>query len=77
MMEYLLKNGKKVIIRKPKGEDAEAIINVITVADTETLFLARNPGEFCTPVEREKHIDHSSTGKGNGLQMIAGDGHIL
>ena len=56
MMEYLLKNGKKVIIRKPKGEDAEAIINVITVADTETLFLARNPGEFCTPVEREKQI---------------------
>ena len=56
MMEYLLKNGKKVIIRRPKVEDAEAIINVITVADTETLFLARNPGEFCTPVEREKQI---------------------
>lgn len=56
MMEYLLKNGKKVIIRRPKVEDAEAIINVITIADTETLFLARNPGEFCTPVEREKQI---------------------
>ena len=56
MTEYLLKNGKKAIIRKPKVEDAEAIINVITVADTETLFLARNPGEFCTPVEREKQI---------------------
>lgn len=55
-MEYLLKNGKKVLIRKPTVEDAEAIINVMTIADTETLFLARNPGEFCTPVEREKHI---------------------
>ena len=55
-MEYLLKNGKKVIIRKPTIEDAEAIINVITIADTETLFLARNPGEFCTTVEREKQI---------------------
>ena len=55
-MEYLLKNGKNVIIRKPNIEDAEAIINVITIADTETLFLARNPGEFCTPVEREKQI---------------------
>ena len=55
-MEYLLRNGKNVIIRKPNIEDAEAIINVITIADTETLFLARNPGEFCTPVEREKQI---------------------
>ena len=55
-MEYLLKNGKNVLIRKPTVEDAEAIINVMTIADTETLFLARNPGEFCTPVEREKQI---------------------
>ena len=55
-MEYLLKNGKSVTIRKPKVEDADAIINVMTIADTETLFLARNPDEFCTPVEREKQI---------------------
>ncbi len=55
-MEYLLRNGKNVIIRKPNVGDAEAIINVMTIADTETLFLARNPGEFCTPVEREKQI---------------------
>ena len=55
-MQYLLKNGKSVTIRKPKVDDAEAIINVMTIADTETLFLARNPGEFCTPVEREKQI---------------------
>lgn len=55
-MEYLLRNGKKVTIRKPNVEDAKAIINVMTIADTETLFLARNPGEFCTPVEREKQI---------------------
>ena len=55
-MEYLLRNGKKVNIRKPTVEDAESIINVMTIADTETLFLARNPGEFCTTVEREKQI---------------------
>lgn len=28
----------------------------MTIADTETLFWARNPGEFCTPIEREKQI---------------------
>ena len=58
-MEYLLRNGKKVNIRKPNVGDAEAIIDVMTKADTETLFLARNPGEFCTPVEREREIIES------------------
>lgn len=55
-MEYLLKNGKNVVIRKPQPEDAEGIIHVMSIADTETLFLARNPGEFSTPVEREREI---------------------
>ena len=55
-MEYLLKNGKSVIIRKPNIDDAEEIIKVISIADTETLFLARNPGEFCTTIDREKQI---------------------
>lgn len=55
-MEYSLRNGKKVIIRKPRVEDAQTIINVMTTADTETLFLARNPGEFCISLEREKQI---------------------
>lgn len=55
-MEYLLKNGKKVVIRKPEPEDAKSIINVMSIADTETLFLARNPGEFSTPIDREREI---------------------
>lgn len=55
-MEYMLKNGQSVIIREPKIEDAEAIISVISRADTETLFLARNPGEFGTSIEKEKSI---------------------
>ena len=55
-MEYLLKNGKNVVVRKPQPEDAESIIHVMAIADTETLFLARNPGEFSTPVEWEREI---------------------
>lgn len=55
-MEYLLRNGQKVTIRKPQEEDAENIVNLMTIADTETLFLARNPGEFSTTVEQEKQI---------------------
>lgn len=55
-MEYLLRNGKSVLLRKPTVEDAEALIHVLSTADTETRFLARDPGEFCTTVEREREI---------------------
>lgn len=55
-MEYQLKNGSKVNIRKPVVEDAENMISIISTADAETLFLGRNPGEFCTTVEKEKSI---------------------
>ena len=55
-MEYKLRNGKSVIIRKPTLDDALAIINIITVADTETKFLARNSGEFKVTEEQEKEF---------------------
>ena len=53
-MEYILKNGKNIIIRKPVIEDASGIINIISKADSETKFLARNPGELCITEEQEK-----------------------
>lgn len=53
-MEYKLRNGKTVIIRKPAIADAKGIIDLISVADTETKFLARNPGEFQTTEEQEQ-----------------------
>lgn len=53
-MEYNLKNGKIITVRKPTTEDAEAIINLIKTADSETKFLARNPDEFSVTTEQEK-----------------------
>ena len=55
-MEYTLKNGKTVIIRKPTLDDAQAIIDIISVADTETKFLSRNPEEFKVTEEQEKEF---------------------
>ena len=55
-MEYRLRNGKSVIIRKPTIEDAISIINIISSADSETKFLARNPGEFEVTEEQEKEF---------------------
>ena len=51
-----MKNGKKVNIRIPQVQDAQEIINVIATADKETLFLARNSGEFQTTLEKEKSL---------------------
>ena len=55
-MDYTLKNGTTVTIRQPKVEDAEQLISVMSTADTETLFLARNPGEFQVTVDKEQSI---------------------
>lgn len=57
--EFPLKNGSSVIIRKPVIEDAEAIIAVIKKADTESKFLAREPGEFKATIEREREMIRS------------------
>ena len=55
-MEYILKDGKSVIIRRPVVEDAKELISVISTADKETMFLARNPGEFQPTLEEEQNI---------------------
>lgn len=63
-MEYILTDGKKIIIREPKCEDAANLIHMIQQADTETLFLARNPGELQISVEDEERmisqLDHNN-----------------
>ena len=55
-MEHTLKNGKTVIIRKPTTNDAKGIINLISSADKETKFLAREPEEFDITEEQEKEF---------------------
>lgn len=52
--ELYSKNGKSVNTKKPIPEDAQSIIFIISTADTEPMFLARNLGEFCTKAEREE-----------------------
>ena len=55
-MDYMLKNGRNVIVRPPHVGDAEALVQLFTLADAETPFLARNPGEFQTTVEKERDV---------------------
>ncbi len=53
-MEYPLSNGTVVTIRIPQPSDAQAIMDVIATADTETRFLAREPGEFSVTLAQEE-----------------------
>lgn len=62
MMEYVLKNGKTVLVRAPRAEDAEALVTLMQTADAQTRFLARNPGEFITTVAEERAIIEKNTG---------------
>lgn len=52
--DYRLKNNQVVTIRQPVESDTEALIDLINVLDTETRFLAREPGEFNVTPEQER-----------------------
>ncbi|MCM1106264.1 MAG: GNAT family N-acetyltransferase [Blautia sp.] len=55
-MKYTLKNADTVNIRQPRPDDAAEIIEVFKLADTETRFLGRNPGEFNFSIESERKL---------------------
>ena len=59
-MIYQLKNSKSVNVRPLQISDAEAMVHLLQTADSETPFLARNPGEFNTSVEQERDIIKNS-----------------
>ena len=73
-MEYLSKNGKNIIIRKPTLDDAESLIDLITLADRETKFLSRNPDEFSVTVEQEREFIRSIQTDSDSQWFVAEDG---
>lgn len=52
-MDYKLTNGETVTIRPPRVEDAAELLRMLSTADTQTRFLARNPGELNLTVQQE------------------------
>ena len=46
--------GKQVVLRSPEPEDAQAMIDLVNALDTQTVFLAREPGEFTMALEKEE-----------------------
>ncbi|WP_105616751.1 GNAT family N-acetyltransferase [Vallitalea okinawensis] len=54
--KYQLRNKNDLILRKPVASDAEALIDLMKKVDTESRFLAREPGEFDVSIEDEKKM---------------------
>lgn len=52
----LLLKGKNIKIRNAEPEDAVNIIEHINIVDKETIFLAREPGEFNVTIEKEVEL---------------------
>lgn len=68
--EYLLKNGKTLILRSPEDYDAKEMVDLVNIIDTESRFLSREPGEFAYTVEDEKILIQKRSTAGNVLWTI-------
>jgi len=69
--EYVLKDGQKLIVRIPKIGDEKGLINLMKAVDSETKFLAREPGEFNFTLEQEREFIRNSINDENSLFLIA------
>ncbi len=54
--ENILKDGQKLIIRTAEEGDAQGLIDLLRTVDSETKFLAREPGEFNFTLEQEREF---------------------
>lgn len=57
--KHLLTGGEKIIIREAIKGDAMQLIEYLSIIDTETRFLAREPGEFSFTVKEEESFIES------------------
>jgi RimJ/RimL family protein N-acetyltransferase len=69
--EYKLKDGQKLIVRTPEIGDEEGLINLMQAVDSETKFLAREPGEFNFTLEQERKFISNIINNENSLFLIA------
>lgn len=51
-----LKNGETLTLRNAEAADAEALLEYLPRVDTQTRFLAREPGEFSCTLDQEREL---------------------
>ncbi len=73
-----LKNGKECILRSPGPEDAEAVLDHLKLASTETDFMIRYPEEITMTVKEEEEFLEKSLDDPKSLMIAAEvDGKII
>ena len=76
--EYILKDGKKIIVSTPELGDEQELIYLMQIVDSETKFLAREPGEFNFTLEQEREFIRNSINDENNLFLVVEiDGRII
>lgn len=68
---YTLKDGQTLTLRSPLEDDAQALIDLMRTADSETKFLAREPGELSFTLEQEKAFIRARTNDSNCCFLVA------
>ena len=71
-------HGRQVVLRSPEPEDAQAMIDLVNTLDTETVFLAREPGEFEMTLEKEQaFLAEQKTSEGTLFLVCLVDGKVM
>ena len=68
--EYVLKDGQKLIVRIPELGDEQGLISLMQAVDSETKFLAREPGEFNFTLDQEREFIRNNINGENNLFLI-------
>jgi RimJ/RimL family protein N-acetyltransferase len=77
-ISFTLKDGREAILRSIAPQDAERIIAFVQAADTESRFLAREPGEFSMSLEQERDFIRAKLEDTRSLWLVAElDGRII
>ncbi|WP_273319575.1 GNAT family N-acetyltransferase [Vallitalea guaymasensis] len=70
--ENILKDGQKLVIRNAEENDGQGLIDLLQTVDSETRFLAREPGEFNFTLEQEREFIKSAMNADN-KQLLVGE----
>lgn len=69
--EYILDDGKKLVLRTPQLGDEQGLIDQVKIVESETKFLTRGTGEFSFTSEQEREFIKSCLSDENRLFLVA------
>ncbi|MBR5283680.1 MAG: GNAT family N-acetyltransferase [Clostridia bacterium] len=72
--EIKLKDGRTCVVRTPRKEDGQAVLDYMLQLNGETEFVLSYPDEFCITGEQEGNFLESLAQSPNGLMVACFDG---